>query len=233
MMTYSFLVLSSLLALPGLVVWALRPDLRQMMARMMLLSLPFALTERLFYPTYWEPAFLFDLVNKIGFGIEDVLFVAGLAAFSSSAWAFASGRRLAPLGDDARPFLPTALGLLVACFAGVGLLVWLSIPMIYGAPVVMALMGTCLCLRRADLWAPGFGGMLVTTLVYTSLCLALDRLIPGVFLLDWNTEIFLNRFMLGVPLEEILYAATAGFIAAVFYPFVAGLRYVRRVEAAM
>ena len=77
MLTYAVLTLSLLFLLPGALVYALRPDLRGPIHIVSLCSLPFALTEFLFYPTYWEPEFLFDLIHVLGFGIEDVLRILG------------------------------------------------------------------------------------------------------------------------------------------------------------
>jgi hypothetical protein len=95
-MKYHFLILCSLLLVPGAVIFAARHDLRRPILTMGACSLPFAFTEFLFYPTYWEPEFLFNLANKIGFGVEDFLFVFGLAAFSSTAYAFCFKRRFGP-----------------------------------------------------------------------------------------------------------------------------------------
>lgn len=223
MLEYSFLVLCLVLAVPAVVVWLWRPDLRVVMRRMALASIPFAFTERLFYPDYWAPKFLFDLVNVIGFGIEDVLFVTALAAFSSTAWAVTARRRF--VGAGARAPLKAALGVLGACFAIVGVVAALGIPMIYGAPVIMTVMGAGMCVARPDLWRPSLGGAAVTTIVYTGACGLLMALIPQVFELDWNSDKFLNIFVLGIPLEELLYASTAGFVATAFYPFVTGDRF--------
>jgi hypothetical protein len=228
--TYSFLVLSVLLAIPGLLVWILRRDLRRVIIPMGIASVPFAFTERMFYPDYWEPRFLFDLVNVIGFGIEDILFVVGLAAFTSTAWAFVTGKRYAPLDMEvskSRPNpLSAALALLGVCFAMVAVLWFVGLPMIYGAPIIMTVMGLGMCYVRRDLFIPSIGGAAITTVVYTGLCIVLAALIPDVFALDWKTDQFLNMFVLGVPVEEILYASTAGFVATVFYPFVARQRFV-------
>lgn len=228
MLTYSFLTLSLLLAIPGVVVWVARPDLRPVIGWMALTSLPFALTEALFYPDYWRPKFLWDLVEVLGFGLEDFLFVAGLAAFSSTAWAFVTGQRLEPLPAERRPGSPlrAGLGALLVCFLLVGALVLVEVPMIYGAPLIMTGMSAAILAARRDLIVPALGGALVTTLVYTIACLLLAWLIPEVFALDWNTDKFLDTYVLGVPVEELLYASTAGLIATIFYPFVTGQRYV-------
>lgn len=226
---YSFLVLCVLLAIPGAIVWFMRPDLRVVIHRMALASLPFALTERLFYPVYWEPRFLFDLVNIIGFGIEDVLFVVGLAAFTSTAWPFVMGRRLEPLATDAQTKLSPlkmALIILTICFVMVAIIALIGMPMIYGAPIIMTVIAFAICLFRKDLLLPSLGGAAITTLVYTGLCIVLAALIPDVFALDWKTDQFLNAFILGVPVEELLYASTSGLIATAFYPFVTSQKFV-------
>lgn len=230
MLAYSFLVLSLLLAIPGALVWALRPDLRRVIAHMALASLPFAATETLFYPDYWAPKFLWDLVLVIGFGVEDVLFVVGLAAFTSTAYAVVSGETLAPLPGERRGegALRRALALLLVCFVFVAALFALEVPMIYGAPVIMAGMGAAMLAMRPDLIAPALIGALVTTVVYTAICVILAALIPEVFALDWNTDQFLDLYVLGVPVEELLYASTSGFIATIFYPFVTRARFVDR-----
>ncbi|WP_437998688.1 lycopene cyclase domain-containing protein [Sorangium sp. So ce185] len=102
-MTHEFLLLSLLFLLPGIAIWVARPDLRSLMKRAAVASLPFAATERLFYPTYWTPKFLFDLADRVGFGVEDVLFIVGLSAFSSTAYAVAFRRALVPCAAPGAP----------------------------------------------------------------------------------------------------------------------------------
>ena len=93
-MKYDFLILTLIFWIPGILIYALRFDLRRIIHLMAAFSLPFALTEWLFYPEYWEPTFIFDLIHVVGFGIEDILFVTGLAAFTSTVYAFFSGKTL-------------------------------------------------------------------------------------------------------------------------------------------
>ena len=51
-------------------------------------------TEFLFYPTYWEPRSLYNLISRMGFGIEDVLFVVGVGLVTVSSYPVVSGRRI-------------------------------------------------------------------------------------------------------------------------------------------
>ncbi|WP_437724728.1 lycopene cyclase domain-containing protein [Sorangium sp. So ce861] len=109
-MTHEFLLLSILFLLPGIAIWVARPDLRSLMKRAAIASLPFAATERLFYPTYWTPRFLFDLADRVGFGVEDLLFIVGLSAFSSTAYAVVFRRALVPCAAPGVPWSRPGLG---------------------------------------------------------------------------------------------------------------------------
>ena len=51
---------------------------------------------------------------------------------------------------------------------------------------------------------------------------------PGLFKNIWHTEKFLNIFIAGVPLEELLYGFSSGFVATAFYPYVFGRRFIHR-----
>ena len=120
--------------------------------------------------------------------------------------------------------------MLSLCFGMVGVFWSLGVEMIYAAPVIMVLLGGVILAMRRDLWRAALGGACVTTSVYTGACLLLAAIIPRVFQLDWNTDRFLDIFILGIPLEEVIYAAAAGFIAPLFYPWAASLAYVDREE---
>jgi hypothetical protein len=226
---YNFLVLCALFALPATVIAFLRPDLRKILKLTVPASVPFAATEFLFYPSYWRPKFLFDLADRIGFGIEDVLFVTSLGALTSTLYPFAARRTAEPprapgprLSLVRRAVIP-----LVAALVATGILHALGVPMIYGCCVIMAGVTAAILSARRDLILPALAGAVLTTLVYGALCLAFAALIPGIFDLAWNTEKFSNVFVLGVPLEELLYAASTGSVGTVFYPYVTGARFVR------
>ena len=223
------MTLALLFALPGVLIYSVRPDLRTVIARVVLFSLPFAFTEFLFYPDYWEPVFLFDLGRRIGFGIEDFLFVAGLAAFSATAYAACCNRAYAPCGSTtARACAVRALllfscaGALLACMLAGGIAV------IYAACLAMLGAGVTAAIFRRDLVMPALAGAFIATALYFVLCRIVDLVIPGMFQTVWHTEKFLGVFAAGVPVEELLYGWAAGFAATVFYPYVFDLRFVKR-----
>jgi hypothetical protein len=224
-MGYDFLVMACLFLVPGGLIWFLRPDLRWLMKRAMVLSLPFAATEWLFYPEYWAPRFLFGLADRIGFGIEDVLFVSGLAAFSSTAYAVAFRRTVSPRVGDVRPWRRAA-GAIVLVLAGAGLLVLAGVPILYASVVSMVLGAGGVLALRPDLLRPGLGGALVSVLIYLGLCLVFEGLVPGVFEHTWRPSLLLRGRFLGVPLDELLYGFGSGLAATVFPTWAFGLGFV-------
>lgn len=226
--TWNFLTLALLFALPGILIGAARPDLRRVIACVMPFSLPFACTEFLFYPSYWEPAFLFDLGRHIGFGIEDIIFVTGLAAFTTTAYACACKRAYAPLGSIAfRSCCIRALWLFGLTGALLLVLLEAGIPVIYSSCLVMAAAALAVFLQRPDLIVPSLLGGGISAATYFMLCLVATGLMPGIFKNIWHTEKFLNIFITGVPLEELLYGFSSGFVATAFYPYVYGRRFIR------
>jgi hypothetical protein len=227
-MQHNFLLLCALFALPGALVFLLRPDLRRVMAATVPASLPFALTESLFYPSYWRPKFLFDLADRFGFGIEDLLFVAGLGALASTAYPFVARRRLEPLssqGSSVRSIGRRLVGFGATTLLAGAVLHLLGVRMIYGACWIMVGVTCTILVRRPDLLVPSLLGALTTCSVYAALCLVLGAVLPGVFRLAWNTRQFSNVFVLGIPLEELLYGASAGFAGTALYPYAFAMRF--------
>jgi hypothetical protein len=214
-MTYEFLVMALLFLLPGALFWLVRADLRWLMRRAVLASLPFAATEWLFYPEYWAPRFLFDLADRIGFGLEDVLFVAGLGAFSACAYAVAFRQTVVPRGGGTRPW-PRAVGAIVAMLALTGLLLAVGVPILYAAVAAMVACTLCVLGVRPDLVLPSLLGAAVSCVIYLGLCLLFERLVPGVFERTWRPSLLLRGRFLGVPLDELLYGAGAGLVATAF-----------------
>lgn len=225
-MVYDFLVLSLLCGVSGLVCFALRKDLRKPILFTAVASVPFAFTESLFYPSYWEPRFLWNLADKIGFGLEDILFVMGLGALTVSAYPAVFGTTFA--APERRPLRPLALhAALVLALTGalVAIAVVIKAPMIYASVCIMLAMSGALIVIRSDLLVPAILGGALTCAAYTLICILFSLLFKDVFRIVWHGERFSNVFIAGVLLEEYLYSFAAGVAGAIFYPFVSRRRF--------
>lgn len=230
MSEYPFLVLSVLFLIPGLLFYALRPDLRRYLRLAVLASLPFGLTEFLFYPTYWEPNTLFNLVPTIGFGIEDLLFVSGLGLIAAACYPVLFGVTVVLPKQLDRTTAMRAVALAGPTVVAVVATAILGIPMIYAAPVIMLLASAVIVAIRTELAPVMAVGATGTVILYTGLSLVYQALIPGVFDLNWNAEAFSNRFILGIPMEELLYGVSAGAVGSVAMVFVLGGSVSRRSQ---
>jgi hypothetical protein len=223
-MKYEFLILTLIFWVPGILIYILRFDLRRVIHLMAAFSLPFAATEWLFYPDYWEPAFLFNLIDVLGFGIEDILFVTGLSAFTSTVYAFCSGKTL--------EIKTVRWGLVTLIFTATGTLVTIltlgGVATIYASMLITAGISAWILWLRRDLIQAGLIGSLLTTAIYFSLCIIFGMTFPQVFEITWHTTDFLNLFVMGVPIEELLYGAACGLAATVFLPYVTEARFVSR-----
>jgi len=223
-MEYNFLILTIIFWIPGLFIYALRFDLRRVIHLMVAFSLPFAATEWLFYPEYWEPAFLFNLIDVMGFGIEDILFVTGLAAFTSTIYAFFSGKTL-EIKEVRWSRVALMFGIAGAL---VTFLTLQGLATIYASTLITLGVSSWILWLRRDLIQAGLLGGLLTTAIYFGLCLVFGLAFPKVFELTWHTADFLNLFVLGIPLEELLYGGACGLAATVFLPYVTGARFIAR-----
>jgi hypothetical protein len=234
MTDYPFLTLCALTWMPALLTGMLRRDLRMHMARVALLALPFAFTEFLFYPEYWNPPFLFDFAQIYGFGIEDFLFVAALGATAIGVYPFLLHKRFVPhppSGD--RPAYRIAL-LLIGFSLLAALICWhVGMPAIYAAPLIMISVSLMiLFMWRRDLWRDACKNGLVTLSTYGVICLTCEACMPGVFAKYWHTGELLNTFAGPIPLEELIYGFTVGTSVTVVYSFSFGLTYAHNTRGA-
>lgn len=225
-MGHDYLLLALLFLVPGTLFWFVRADLRGLMRGAALMALPFATTEWLFYPEYWAPKFLFDLADRIGFGIEDVLLLVGLAAFTSTAYAVAFRRTVVPGVSGARPWKRMAGGI-VAVLGVAALLLGLDVPILYASVAAMVSTTVLVLVLRSDLVIPSVLGAGVSVVIYFGLCLLFEALVPGAAVERiWKPSVFLEGRLLGVPLDEILYGLGAGFAGTAFPAWALGLRFV-------
>lgn len=227
MQQYPFLILCIITLVPSLFTAALRRDLTIHMARMALISLPFAFTEFMFYPDYWDPPFLFNAAARLGFGLEDFLFVAAIGAISIGLYPSLLKQKLQHMKPQSSK--QTLLKILTlsgsALFAAVT--GWAAgLPAIYTALLIMMVMPSAVLLKsRPDLIRHSLKSGLVSLAAYTAVCLMLELLLPGTFDLYWHTGNLMNVYTGPLPLEELLYGFATGFATATLYPFAFGLEF--------
>jgi len=187
-----------------------------------LISAPMALTSILFVPQYWTPPSLFDLDQRVRVGIEDVLWAAAVGGIASVVAEILLKERLSALRKGLRkrhfaPFIVVVVVFVVLQLGHPG-------KTIYNTIIAFAIGTAVIAVLRSDLIPTMLTGALSFALLYFALLLIFLLLYPGFIQRYYNIPNLLGIYILGVPIEELLFAATGGAIWSVAYEYVQGYR---------
>jgi hypothetical protein len=201
-----------LLSLWGAVFAAYAPG-RQKMLRMSVGTLPLGLTEPLFVPAYWAPPTIFDLARRTGFDLESLLFafaVGGLAATLYDALSAARSRLLPVESHSASRHRWHALTLVVPVLVFPLFAVLTTLNPIYNAAITLLAAAGASVACRLDLWSRILLGAAVFALLYFVFFLTLVMAYPQYVQAVWNLPALSGVLVIGIPLEELLFAAALG-----------------------
>lgn len=187
-----------------------------------LIAAPLALTSFLFVPQYWTPPSLFNLDQRIRVGIEDFLWAAAVGGIASVVGEIFLKERLAAIRQSRHkrhyaPFLLVVLVFFVLEFWHPGKTMNNTIISFAGGALVLGYV-------RRDLVPLMLTSALSFTVLYFVLFLCLLVLYPQFVQRYYNLRNLLGIYVLGVPIEELLFAATGGAIWSVAYEYVHGYR---------
>ena len=187
-----------------------------------LIAAPFALTSLLFVPQYWQPPSLFDLDQKIRVGIEDFLWAAAVGGIAAIIGEIFLKERLGAVRKSRhkRHYMPfiVATAVFLALYLG---LHWKTMT---STIVALAICALVLAYLRRDLLLLMLLGTVSFTALYFVLFLIVLRLYPKFVQCYYTLPNLLGVFVLGVPIEELLFAATGGAVWSAAYEYVHGYR---------
>lgn len=221
-MQYAWLIWSLLLIVVWLAVYFSldgKDKKREMLAVSFWTSL-LGLTEPLFVPAYWDPPSLFNLAQRTGFDIESLIFsfgIGGLAVVLYERIFRMRHRRMNSAERHARHHRYHFLAIASAPIVFVVLLVATKLNPIYSAAIAMAVGGFATWYCRPDLKKK----MLVSALIFLGLYfvyfLTLIAMYPGYVQQVWNLKVISGVLILGIPIEELMFALSFGFIWSSIY----------------
>lgn len=210
-----------LLAIWGILFSLLRSKAeRKIMLQVSFWTSLLGLTEPLFVPEYWNPPALFDLARKTGFDIESLVFsfAIGGIAFVFYELIFKTGHRAiteAHRHSNVHRFHKVALLSAPVLFAI--LLVFTNLNPIYSAAVAMVIGGLATWYCRPDLKRKMIISALLFLGLYFIYFLTLNMFAPGYVQQVWNFNVISKVLIIGVPLEELMFALTFGFLWSSVY----------------
>lgn len=187
-----------------------------------LIASPMALTSLLFVPQYWTPPSLFDLDQRIRVGIEDLLWAAAVGGIAAVVGEIFLREKLASIRKSRHKRHYAPFVLLVGVF--VALEVWHPHKTMDNTIISFAVGALILGYLRRDLIPLMLTGATTFTVLYFVLFLWVLALYPEFVRRYYNLPNLLGIFIHGVPIEELLFAATGGAIWSVAYEYVFGYR---------
>lgn len=209
---YVWLVWSSAFLVPWLGVYVAFPRHRKAMVWASLITTPLGLTQPLFVPQYWNPPSLFDLARTTGFDIESLIFSFGIGGIGAVLYNLLTARALLPVSAADRHSLRHKLHhwALAAPLLSFPILYLFRWNPIYPTIVAIALGATATVLCRPDLVRKTWIGALLFLACYSVFLLGVEWTAPGYIERVWNLDALSGLAIVGIPLEELLFATSFG-----------------------
>lgn len=221
-MQYAWFIWSILLLLVWLLLFlSLRSG--ESKKKMLIVSLwtsLLGLTEPIFVPVYWNPPSLFDLASRTGFDIESLLFAFGIGGIVVILYERLFRMRHVNMSTNERSRPRHRMHIFALLSAPVMFVIlYLATEMnpIYSASIALALGGVFTWYCRPDLKTKMFVSMILFVAIYYIYFLTLVALLPGYVNEVWNLPSLSGILITGIPLEELLFAASFGFIWSSIY----------------
>ena len=217
---YAYIIGDILLLCIWFVFFIARKDLRKEMLIISILSVPFGFTQYFFGADYWHPYYI---IGNYAFGLEDLLYMFATGGITGVIYEEFFGKKLSKRHTRSHPYLMLLFVILGlgALFVGTKILL---INSIYVSSGIFLFAGILTIIVRHDLLKHAFFSGLslgFLTLVFDIFYLFL---FPNIFQSWWSLSRISGFLVLGVPVEELIFAFMFGFVAGPMYEFVFGLK---------
>ncbi len=187
-----------------------------------LLACPTALTSPLFVPSYWHPESLFNLDLRIRVGIEDFLWAAAVGGIAAVIGEILLADNLSGVRSRRRHRHYWPFAMIAAVFALLDHFHWL--PVMDNVAIAAAAGIVLFALLRPDLIPLMILSTTSFVVLYLFLYLAVLWLYPDFVVDFYNPAALSGKNILGVPIEELLFAGAFGSIWSVGYEYAYGYR---------
>ena len=178
------------------------------------------LTEPLFVPAYWMPPSLFDLAHRTGFDIESLIFSFGIGGIAIILYNKIFQRKDKPMSDTEHHKYRHKFhiwALLSAPVILVVLLLTTNLNPLHSSIIAMTIGGLATWYCRPDLKMKMVTSAVIFLVLYFFYFLALIAMSPGYVEKVWNLKAISGILIIGIPLEELLFALSFGFIWSSIY----------------
>lgn len=194
-------------------IYISKKGVRKEMLIMSVITMTFGLTEPLFVPEYWMPPSLFNMAEKTGFDIESLIFSFAIGGIGTVLYNLIFKRVLSEIPQTERShqrhrlhiyilFIPALVFIIIALFT--------SLNHIYCGIIALFIGGLATLYCRPDLKRKIWVGGILFTVLYFIYFGSILLFFPWYVKLYWNLNNITNILLLGIPIEELLFAFTFG-----------------------
>lgn len=196
-----------------------------------LLTMPLGFTEPLFVPEYWLPHSVFNLAADTSFDLESFIFsfaLGGIAVVLYELIIDVNHKHIPQKQISLRRLLIHRLLLFLPLLVLVGILIFTQMNPIYATIISLALGGVTTPLCRPDLLKKTLLGGVLFLAFYFVFFLLIVNLVPHFVEETWNLAALSGFFILGIPLEELLFAFAVGLMWSAIYEHVRWIKIRRK-----
>lgn len=178
------------------------------------------LTEPIFVPRYWNPPSLFDLAHRTGFDIESIIFAFAIGGGAVILYDWIFPQKYADMSLTERHSSTHRYHRLALVAAPLTFFILYSataLNPIYSAVIALMAGGLATWLCRPDLKKKMFVSAALFTVLYFVYFQTLLIAYPGYVSEVWNLSALSGVLILGIPLEELMFAFAIGFMWSSIY----------------
>lgn len=197
-----------------------RPYLRKKMVIAGGLLLPFALTAPFYIPEYWNPPYLFGYIPIFKVGVEDFLFCFNVGGITSILYEYATGKNISKISEKSHGIIWTPY-IFAASILLLGEFVFPTrsiITLIFTGFLIAVL----IVIRRKDLFVTSFASGTLFTILYFIFFTIFNLVFPQYVKLVYHYINLSGIYLLGIPIEELLFAFSAGAGWSTIYTYMFG-----------
>lgn len=221
-MKYAWLIWSLILLAVWLVVYF---SLKSRQSRKEMLTVSWwtsllGLAEPIFVPVYWTPPSIFDLAQKTGFDIESLIFafgIGGLAVIIYEKIFHTKHEKISRAERHHRRHKYHLLALFSTPIIFLLLFVFTDLNPIYSTIIALIGGGLFAWYCRPDLKKKMIVSAFIFLAIYFLYFLTLIAVFPDYVEQVWNFSSISGILILGIPLEELMFAFSLGFLWSSIY----------------